>query len=225
MLLEVTNVTNSAVDRAGFTFKPGEVRVVELDPARSNYRELDGSTALRVADLGAGEMKPLENTGESFKDRAARLKAERDEAKAEANDKRRALDKARSAIAAAEDGDDMQRRSAALRGEDVNEVKLQAPAVKAKAHDLEYRKWAAEIRELETERDYHLSMIPIHRDRDRQADQRVKDAEATKKKSDDELHHAKIAAGRLGYEANREENIARSAAGRIVQLKRQGEQG
>jgi len=226
LLLEITNTSNQPVERGSFTFKPGEVRVVELDPKKgTSFKELDGAAALRVTDLGAGEMQPLENTGESNEDRAERLKKERNEARAEADNQRRALDKASETIASAEDGDDLERRNAALRGEDINEVTLQAPAVKAKAEDQRYKLWAAEIREQEAERDYHLALVPIHAERDRQADQRVKDAESAKKQADDELHSAKVAAGKLGYEASREDNLARSAAGKIAQLKRQNGKG
>lgn len=223
MLLEVENTSHQRVERGSFVFKPGETRVVELDPTRGNYKEIDGATALRVTDLGAEEMQPLADTGESFEARAKRLKSERDTAAANAESKRRECDQAQAEVASAEDADDRERRNAALSGTDVNDVHLSAPAAKAKAHDLEYQAWAAEIRERETERDYHLALVPVHHARDKAADDRLRQAESAKEAADLELHNAKVAAGRLGYEANREDNLARSAAGKLAQLKRQGE--
>lgn len=223
MLLEVENKTNQPVERGSFTFKPGQIRVVELDPAKGNYKEIDAATSLRVTDLGAEEMHPLADTGESYEVRAERLKAERDEAKAEAEDKRRKRDQARAEVTDAENADDVARRNAALSGTDVNDVHLTAPAARSKAHDLEYQAWAAEIREREAERDYHLALVPVHRARDRALDSRIKEADATLEAAKEEAHQARVDAGRLGYDANREDNLARSAAGRIAQLKRQGE--
>lgn len=226
MLLEVTNITNSSVERAGFKFKPGETRVIELDPQKSTkYRELDGATALRVVDLGAGEMKPLADTGEKHDDRAGRLRREHAAAKAEAENLRRELDQARADVAECDRADEGARRNAALAGEALTAVKASAPAARQKVEDLEYRAWASSIRELEAERDYHLSLVPAHRERDRQADRRVKDAEAALEAAKQEAHDARVAAGRLGYEANREESLARSAAGKLAQLKRKGERG
>jgi hypothetical protein len=115
------------------------------------------------------------------------------------------------------------RRNAALSGTDINDVQLTAPAARDSAANAEYQLWAAEISEQEAERDYHQSLVPIHQERDKASDQRVKDAESAKKAADVDLHEAKVAAGRLGYEASREQNLARSAAGKIAQLKRRGE--